>query len=223
MLPTTLQPAQFTIKGLLVEQIRNEIILGNFPPGTRLRLRNLAKQFDVSVQPIREALGELETEGLVQTIAHKGSIVTTLSAEDIVDIYETRATLEALATRLAIPKMSADTFKKLTQIVDQMDASFGQVAELINLNRQFHYVLYQASQRKHLCETINILRNRTSHYLHAYMIQLDAMTERKDDHRIILKRAAAGDIEGTASFIYDHIAHAGEGIARYVEKQNEFE
>ena len=101
----TMNLLQFTVKDLLVQQIRSEIIRGNLRPGARLRLRDLADRFKVSTQPIREALSELEAEGLVQAAPRKGAVVTVLTAEELVDLYEIRATLEAMATRTAVPNI----------------------------------------------------------------------------------------------------------------------
>ena len=92
--------AQYTVKRLLVEQIRNEIIKGNYVPGQRLRLRELASEFSISTQPVRDALSELEAEGLVTSEPRRGAVVTQLSPAELQDIYDIRATLEAMATRL---------------------------------------------------------------------------------------------------------------------------
>lgn len=214
---------QFTVKDLLVQQIRNEIIRGNLRPGARLRLRDLADQFKVSTQPIREALSELEAEGLVQATPRKGAVVTVLTAAELVDLYEIRAMLEAMATRTAVPYITPATCKTLANIIDEMDSHLGEAVELVTLNKQFHLTLYEASGRKHLCELISTLRNRTSHYLHAYMIDLGGMPLAQDEHRAILEACEVKDAETAVSIMYDHVIKAGDGIIAYVkrEKKNE--
>ena len=220
--------SQFTVKGLLVQQIRNEIICGNFRPGSRLRLRDLAEQFNVSTQPIREALSELEAEGLVTGEPRKGAIVTALSAEALRDIYEIRANLEAMATRLAVRLISAastspgqaETLTSLANLITEMDDHMGEVVKLVKLNKQFHLTLYGASGRQHLCELVGTLRNRTSHYLHAYMIDLGGMPLAQDEHRAILDACHAGDADGAATIMYDHVMEAGEGIIEYVKRES---
>lgn len=212
--------SQFTVKGLLVQQIRDEIICGNFPPGSRLRLRDLATQFKVSTQPIREALSELEAEGLVCTVPRKGAVVSQLSVEELTDIYEIRATLEAMATRLAVPLVSAEIIETLNNLITDMDNHLGEVVELVQLNKQFHLTLYQASGRKHLIELVGSLRNNTAHYLHAYMIDLGGMPLAQDEHRVIVEACRAGEAGQAAVMIHDHVMAAGNGIIDYVTRTN---
>src|SRR3989304_4865291 len=90
-----------TVRSSLVENLRDAILLGEFVPGQNLRLEEIAKRFDVSTTPVREALSDLADEGLVTIFPHRGAVVTRLSPEDLQDIYEIRATLEAMAARLA--------------------------------------------------------------------------------------------------------------------------
>ena len=212
--------SQFTIKGLLVQQIRDEIICGNFEPGMRLRLRNLADQFNVSTQPIREALSELEAEGLVQTEPRKGAIVTALSPEELIDLFEIRATLESMATRLAVPHINAEVLEVLNGLIRDMDGHMGKVVELVQLNKRFHLTLYTLSGRKHLCNIINSLRSSTSHYLHAYMHGLDGMPLAQDEHRAIVKACAEKDEAEAAVLVYRHVMQAGEGIIEYINQKD---
>lgn len=214
---------QFTVKDLLVKEIRNEIIRGNLRPGARLRLRDLADQFKVSTQPIREALSELEAEGLVQAAPRKGAVVTVLTAAELVDLYEIRATLEAMATKTAVPHITRATRTALADIITAMDDHMGEVVELVTLNKQFHLKLYEASGRKHLCELISTLRNRTSHYLHAYMIDLGGMPLAQDEHRAILEACETKDTETAASIMYNHVLKAGDGIIAYVKREQKNE
>lgn len=212
--------SQFTIKGLLVQEIRDEIICGNFEPGMRLRLRNLADQFNVSTQPIREALSELEAEGLVRTEPRRGAIVTALSPEELLDLYEIRATLESMATRLAVPHMQPDAIEALNGLIEDMDSHMGKVVELVQLNKRFHLTLYTLSGRQHLCNIIDSLRNSTAHYLHAYMNGQDGMPLAQDEHRLIVTACEAGDAAEAAAMMYRHVMQAGEGIIEYVNKKD---
>jgi DNA-binding GntR family transcriptional regulator len=209
--------SQVTVTKLLVQRIRNEIIQGTFAPGQRLRLRDLADQFNVSTQPIREALRELEAEGLVQSEPRRGTIVTELSPQELEDIYDIRSTLEAMATRLAVPLLTTKTLSTLEKLVDEMDGHMGEVVTLVQLNFDFHTTLYAVSGRKHLCELNATLRNRTAHYLHAYMIELGRMPLAQEEHRAIIAACRAGDADRAGAIMYEHVARAGQGIIRYIQ------
>ncbi|MEM7330626.1 MAG: GntR family transcriptional regulator [Chloroflexota bacterium] len=212
--------SQITVKRLLVQQIRDEIIRGSYLPGSRLRLRDLAAQFKVSTQPIREALSELEAEGLVATEPRKGAVVSQLSVDELLDIYEIRSTLEAMATRVAVTHLTEETFSILNKLITDMDNHMGEVVELVQLNKEFHLTLYKASGRTHLYDLVNTLRNRTAHYLHAYMIDLGGMPSAQGEHRSIIEACRSGDAELASKLMYDHVMAAGNGIVHYVKNEN---
>lgn len=210
--------AQYTVKNLLVEEIRNEIIQGNYPPGQRLRLRDLAAEFNISTQPVRDALAELESEGLVTSEPRRGAVVTKLSPAELQDIYDIRSTLEAMGTRFAVPLLTAEDLDRLGQLVDEIDQHMGEILELVRLNFEFHSTLYQASGRSHLCELIKTLRHRTEHYLHAYIIDLGAMPSAQEEHRAIVNACRQGDTGLAEEIMYQHVTNAGQGIIEYVQQ-----
>jgi DNA-binding GntR family transcriptional regulator len=208
-----------TVKSNLVEELRDAIVLGEYIPGQHLRLEDIAARFDISTTPVREALRDLEAEGLVSIFPHRGAVVTQLSADDLLDIYEVRATLEEMATRLAVPNIGEDTFAQLELYIEQMDDHLGELATLVKLNHNFHYTLYCASGRRHLCELTSILRHRTQHYLHAYISHLGGMPMAQVEHRAVIEACRNGDTERAATIIFDHVTHVGNSIIEYVRQQ----
>ena len=210
-----------TVKEQLADHLRDEIVRGTFEPGERLRLGDIAARFEVSTMPVREALRELESEGLVTIYPHRAAVVTELTAEDIEDIYEIRASLEAMATRLAVPRMTEATCEDLASIVEQMDGQLGHVAALVKLNHRFHTTLYAASGRRHLCDLNHTLRYRTQHYLHAYMDDLGSMALAQEEHRAIVDACRRRDAEEAASLVEAHVAEVGQAIVEFVRRRYE--
>jgi DNA-binding GntR family transcriptional regulator len=208
-----------TVKSTLVEKLRDAIILGEYVPGQHLRLEDIAARFDISTTPVREALRDLEVEGLVSIFPHRGAVVTQLSADDLLDIYEVRATLEEMATRLAVPNIGEDTFAQLELYIEQMDNHLGELATLVKMNHTFHFTLYCASGRRHLCELTSILRRRTQHYLHAYISHLGGMPVAQEEHRAVIEACRSGEAEHAARIIYEHVTHVGNSIIEYVRQQ----
>ena len=208
-----------TVKSTLVEELRDGIIRGEYVPGQYMRLEDIAARFDISTTPVREALRELEAEGLVTIFPHRGAVVTQLSADELLDIYEVRATLEEMATRLAVPKMSEATFTQLESCIEKMDSHLNEVATLVKLNHEFHSTLYCASGRRHLCDLTSMLRYRTQHYLHAYISNLGGMPMAQEEHRAIIEACRLGEAEHAARLIFDHVTHVGNSIIEYVRKQ----
>lgn len=133
-----------TVKAALAERIRDEIIEGRLPPGKKLRLEELADHFEVSTMPVREALLELEAEGLVTIAPRRGAVVTRLGAEDLEDIYDIRTNLEEMAIRLSVPRMTEETLADLAQYVQEMETNFTDGVSYTKLNHQFHLTIYKA-------------------------------------------------------------------------------
>jgi DNA-binding GntR family transcriptional regulator len=214
-----------TIKDRLVEALRDEIIQGTLIPGHYLRLEEIAPRFDVSTMPVREALRELEVEGLVTIFPHRGAIVTKLSADELQDIYDIRVTLEEMAARLATPFLTEEILTELTSYVEQIDDHLDDVVTLVKLNHQFHHTLYSASGRKHLCELIRILRYRTQHYLHVFIVEAELAHSPKSqgEHRAILEACKRGDAEQAATLTHHHVAQVGRAIIEYVRQCDESE
>ena len=210
-----------TVKEQLADHLRDEIVRGALEPGEHLRLEDIAARFEVSTMPVREALRELESEGLVTIYPHRSAVVTELTAEDIEDIYDIRATLEAMATRLAVPQMTEAICQDLAGIVEQMDGQLGHIATLVKLNHRFHSTLYAASGRRHLCDLNHTLRYRTQHYLHAYMDDLGSMALAQEEHRAILDACCRRDAEEAASLVEEHVTEVGQAIVEFVRRRYE--
>jgi DNA-binding GntR family transcriptional regulator len=211
------------VKDALVENLRDEIVRGDLVPGQYLRLEEIARRFDVSTMPVREALRDLEAEGLVTSFPHRGTTVTKLSADELQDIYDIRVALEEMATRLAVPRLTEDTLAELTSLVEQMENHQGHVATAVKLNHQFHLTLYAASGRTHLCELNRMLRYRTQHYLHLFTIEveMDNFRQTQGEHRAILAACKRGDAEQAAVIVRDHVGQVGRAIIEYVRLRDE--
>jgi DNA-binding GntR family transcriptional regulator len=209
------------VKDQLVNHLRDDIVRGSFEPGEHLRLEDIAVRFDISTMPVREALRDLESEGLVTIYPHRGAVVTELTVEDLEDIYDIRATLEAMATRLAVPRMTEAICEDLALIIERMDGQLGDVASLVKLNHQFHSTLYCASGRRHLCDLNHTLRYRTQHYLHAYIDDLGSMALAQGEHRAILDACRSGHAEEAAELVREHVAEVGQAIVEFVSRRHE--
>jgi DNA-binding GntR family transcriptional regulator len=204
------------VKDQLVDYLRDDIVRGTLEPGERLRLDDIAARFDVSTMPVREALRELESEGLATIYPHRGAVVTELTVEDLRDIYDIRSTLEAMATRLAVLKLDATTLDELTHIVDQMDQEAGRNASLVKLNHRFHSTIYAQSGRRLLCELNKGLRYRTQHYLQACMDELGSIALALGEHRAILEACRQGEAEQAAALVGKHVTGVGRTIIEFV-------
>ncbi len=207
-----------TVKDQLVQALRDEIIRGNLRPGQYLRQEDLAERFEVSTMPVREALRELEADGLVTIYPHRGTIVTSLSPDDLEDIYDVRALLEERAACLAVPRLTETTLGEMSSVLDELDRHLNDVLMAVNLNHRFHSTLYAASGRQHLCELQQVLRRRTHHYLYAYITCLGDMPHAQAEHRAILQACRRHDAEQAAVITREHVARVGHALCKYVKE-----
>ena len=184
-----------------------------------MRLNELAKRYEVSTMPIREALSLLESEGLLTIHPHRGAQVTSFSADELVGIYEMRAVLEQLATLRAVPKLTADDLELLTSAVEKMRKSsvLKDITQFSVLNLEFHFNLYAACQNTHLCETVKSLRYRTQHYFHRYVESMSGLQNGYTEHRHLLDLIVARKAKAAASMMYDHVYDAGKAIAKHMQ------
>src|SRR5260370_31055130 len=97
-----------TVSNYVLDTIRNKILDGYYLPGSRLDQRVLADELKVSLIPVRESLRQLEAEGCINLLPHRGAFVATMSPDELQEIYLIRGSLDTLITQLAIPSLSPD-------------------------------------------------------------------------------------------------------------------
>lgn len=205
---------------VIASSLRHEIISGRLLPGQWLRQEELAERFNASPIPVREALRALEAEGLVRIFPHRGAVVAELSADELSEIYEIRASLEAMAARLGVPRLTPDQLDILAKYVEDMESPNRDVVAIIETNRRFHSLIYEASGRRRLCDLISMLRNSTQHYLHAYIRVLGRGPDAQADHRAILEACRNRDPDAAATATHRHLMQVGQALADYVRKTN---
>ena len=203
----------------LMRVIREAIVCGEFTAGRHLRLDELASKFNVSTMPIREVLRSLEADGVVYSVPHRGSFVTRFSATELLDIFEMQATLEKIATRDAIPHFKLKIFDQLQAIVDNWHTADDDIILLIQQNDRFHQLIYKVAKRSHLYNEIITLRNRTRHYLHAYIAEMGHFKSGKQEHQALIDAFKLGNPTLASDLIFEHVWDVGTSLANYVKQK----
>ena len=187
------------------ETLRRSILSGELTGGTRLVQAELAEALDVSTTPIREALRDLASEGLIQLDAHRGGVVRELDPEELHEIYSIRTILEPEAMKLAVHRMSDDVIERVTVLHEQMQASENS-ADFITLNREFHLSIYDAVGSARLLGILQGLHDASAMYVSASIIaRPDLRLQAVADHVDIIAALRARDPERAAQAILDHI------------------
>ncbi len=146
-----------TKKAWVVEELRKAILTGTFQPGQRLLETELAEQFQISATPVREAMRELETEGLVSSEPHRGVRVAEANIDETREFYLIRIAMEELAMGLAMDHVDEIPMAEVHAMVQDMAILLDEErwAELRAVHRRFHDVLYQAAHAPNLQYLLN--------------------------------------------------------------------
>lgn len=148
-------PSHRQLRKLVADQIRTAIFEGRFKPGEWLRQERVAQELGVSQMPVREALKELASEGLIEHVPYRGARVVVLSNEDIEDLYEHRAFLESRAAELAAENITAGEISELKAMLAEMESlPPEQIAQYRKVNRKFHEKIFHISQREYMIRTL---------------------------------------------------------------------
>ncbi len=192
------EPPSMTLKGHVVEQIRNAILSGAFQPGERMNEVRLAKQLKVSRIPVREALGQLQEQGLVMNKPRRGMFVISLSEEDVQRINSLRILLESEAIKLCKANMTPTIAKRLEILVERMeDHSKRTDLEASVLDLEFHRTMWAHSGNPYLEKSLNsIVTVLFAHQALAYM-KVDSPPKWPLDHHRALLNVLLGTSESS--------------------------
>jgi len=209
-------PLNHGLAGDVALRLRTAIVHGHFGPGERLREEALAKLLRVSRGPIREALSQLEREGLVVIQRNRGTFVARLTRHDAEEIYSLRVVLERLAVQRAIRHATPAQFDALQRIVDTMTAYTERgitEQEAAELDVEFHELLYQASDHRRLYECwVNLRRQIHILLLSRNVANADFRTITGTAHQLILDALRGGDEAVAVAVIEDHLRGSYERV-----------
>lgn len=205
---------KYSLRGQVFQEIREDILKGKFKENEELREATLGKKLGVSRTPVREALRQLELEGLVHIIPNKGAYVTGITEKDVHDIYMTRSMLEGLCARWAAEHISEEQIQEMEEVLllTEYHLDRGNAEQLAELDGKFHEVLYDASQSR-------ILRHILSDF-HKYVQVARKRSVKKEDrakksleeHREILNALRIGDADRAEELAHIHILNVMENL-----------
>jgi DNA-binding GntR family transcriptional regulator len=208
-----------TLDSFVVDEVRERIISGALPAGTKIDQQALAEELGVSRMPVREALRRLSAEGFIELISHRGAVVAELSSDEIVEIYEMRGVLQGLAARLALPHYTDDYVEEVRHILAKLDAA-KDLTEWMELNRAFHDHIESPSGAKHLLALIERLTQQCAPYLLISVQFLHAEESAVELHHAILDACSQRDADALEAAVRAHLVNWGRDVARYVEEHH---
>jgi DNA-binding GntR family transcriptional regulator len=203
---------------LVAEELRRMILNDELPEGTGLRQEAIAESLGVSRIPVREALKQLESEGLVTIEMHKGAVVSGLQLEEIEELFEVRTILETWLLGLAIPAATTEDFERAESLLEEMAATKG-VHEWGQLNWAFHRTLYQASGRHQTLRILERIHGRLDRYVRL-QISLSAGQKQADiEHRRLLSLVRKRDSARALHCLDMHIGDVWRSLQGQIERR----
>lgn len=208
--------------GLLSDRIRNAltdaIASGSLAAGTALDEQEIAARFGASRTPVRDALRQLAFGGLVELRPRRGAVVTRLTRERIMDMFETSAEIEATCARLATYRMTPLERSRLIELHGRSGplSAAGDYDAYDALNRLFHEAVYAATHNAFMAEQALAVRARLSAFRRTQLRHGARLTGSQAEHGEILAAMAEGDGEAAARRMRAHMLNAAGALGRYI-------
>jgi DNA-binding GntR family transcriptional regulator len=209
-----------TMVGLTLQAIRDRILNGSYAEGKPLRQDAIAAELGVSRIPIREALRQLETEGLIVFNPHRGAVVSTLSLAEIEEVFTLRAEIESGLVRRAVAVIDEEHLERAAEILDRYERALRQrdIVSYGKLNWEFHCTLYDAADRPVTFTVAQRLHQQSDRYIRMQLAYTHWEERAKREHRAILAAARKRDAKRAAGLMRDHILRAGESLLSFLHE-----
>lgn len=209
------------LRELVLDAIRQAINSGSLKPGERLMEIQLAEELGVSRTPIREALRKLELEGFIVMMPRRGAYVADISFKDIADVYEIRAALEGLAAALAAERITDEELEEMERLLagKANAVANNDIPRLIEVDTEFHDLIYEASRNDRLTAIINNLREQIQRCRVTSLTVPGRMKESLQEHRMIVEAIQAKDAQLARQAAQEHIENAENNMMESLKKE----
>jgi DNA-binding GntR family transcriptional regulator len=211
-----------TIAAAAAAELRRRILEGAIPAGHPLRQDALADELGISRIPLREALVQLEAEGLVRILPHRGALVAELSVEDVLEVFELRAVLEPRLLRLSAQRLTPADYEALKESLRQFDAALlsGDIARWGELNTDFHMRLYARANRPRTEALVATLLRESDRHTRLQLSYTNERARAEQEHADILAHCEAGRVEDACGLLHAHIENVGEKLAAVLDRRD---
>jgi len=210
-----------TIRRKVYDYLREKLLNGEIPPHEHLIEAKIAKEIGTSRTPVREALHNLEMEGLIESIPRVGYVVKPISEQEVEEICEIRAVVEILATRWAVAKARQKVIEELEENIylSEKEASSEKPRAFVELDAHFHEIIAKHSGSQRLLELAQTLRRHMLRYRIESIYSVDNVLRAIEGHRGILEAIKKADLEEVSRAIQYHLQQSKKDILRYAFKE----
>lgn len=211
------------LREMVYESLREAINLCRLRPGERLMEIQLAEEMGVSRTPVREAIRKLELEGFVAMVPRKGAYVAGISLKDIVDVFEIRASLEALAAGLAAERITDEEMELLERsLVEISEFSTDEnIKAIVDGDVNFHDIIYKASRNHRLVQIITHLQEQIHRFRMTSLSQPGRTKIALDEHKSIVEAISDRNVELAQQLAREHIENAEQSLLNVMREEEE--
>ncbi len=198
---------KYSLRGRVFHKVREDILSGKYENNEELKETAIGAELGVSRTPVREALRQLELEGLVNIIPNKGAYVTGISTKDIHDIYVIRSYLEGLAARWACERITEEEIDELEEIVylSEFHAKKKHFDQIVELDNKFHEKMYHASGSKILEHELTTFHHYVERIRKKSLHNENRAAKSNQEHTAILEAIRNRDGELAEKLAHEHI------------------
>jgi DNA-binding GntR family transcriptional regulator len=209
-----------SVAAVAAEAIRRRILSGELGEGINLRQDALADELGTSRVPVREALRQLEAEGLVTLLPHRGAVVSPLCLDEISEIFDLRARLEPDLLAHAMPRMRPNDLTTADAILRDYERTLaaGDVHAWGQMNTWFHLALYSPSGRRRSLTMVHGLLSNADRYGRLHLVLTGSIDRAQTEHRELLRLCAIGAIEPAVQLLRRHIESTGLGLLNFLKQ-----
>ncbi len=200
---------KYSLRGRVFHKLRDDILNGNYKEHEELKEVAIGEEMGVSRTPVREALRQLELEGLIQIIPNKGAFVTGITTKDIKDIYMIRSRLEGLCARWATEHISKEQMEEMEENVylAEFHSEKGHMEQMAELDNRFHDILYEACDSKMLEHLLKDYHNYVLRVRKKTLVTNRGKTS-NDEHRMIMEAIRDKDADRAEKLANEHMINA---------------
>jgi len=213
-----------SLTSAVADKLRDQIIRGEISEGTQLRQDAIASQYRVSRIPVREALRQLDAEGLITIVPNRGAVVPALSPDDIEELFSIRALLEPEILKRSIPHLTEGDFSEAERVLRTFVSELRRddhVSAWGRLNWQFHSILYSRANQPRSMAIIRNVNNSGERYTRLQLYLTHGIKRANEEHHQILQLCRQRDIPAACKLLREHIEFAGQSLKRALHERRE--
>jgi DNA-binding GntR family transcriptional regulator len=211
-----------SLTSAVADKLRDQIIRGEIAEGAQLRQDVIARQYHVSRIPVREALRQLDAEGLITIVPNRGAIVPALSPHDIEELFAIRALLEPEVLKVSVPRLTPADLKEAEAVLNEYMNELRLEEHMENwgrINWHFHSILYSRAELPHFMSIIRNVNHNGERYTRLQLYLTHGMKRANEEHHQILELCRKRQVGAACKLLRQHIQHAGQSLKQVLEER----